>query len=339
MPVWSQSFDSAVKLALPKLMLVPLPTPAAPRESATEGGASTRRSPRESSATAAQGIVPHDLAGTLEPRSLCYGVPTGPGWADCAFLTEPGGVTRSLARIARSHPGASPEVAASYLANWYSAAVVAPAVASYMLLRRVPDLNPARMSLRELDSGWYDRTALHGPAGTVLADARAVAGGAHPARPPDEPARPPDEGADRVVGDLAALRGVLADEILTHLGPFVRELRGRVRLGYPALWGAVAAQCARAFLLTERATGDPDAGRDEADAFFERAAPTMRARPRWHEFVHRGRPYTGMRCGSCCLAHRLGDEYCTTCPFTDDIERERRMRAWIDTQGHGALAV
>ncbi len=313
-------------------MLVPLPAPATPREPAAEGGSSPPRSPRESSATAAQGMVPPSLASALEPRSLCHGVPTGPGWADCAFLSGPAGVTRSLARIARSHPGASPEVAASYLANWYSAAVVAPAIASYVLLRRVPDLGPAGMSLRELDSGWFDRTALHLPVGTVLADSA-------PAEGPVDRATRPHVGSDRVVGDLAALREVLVDEVLTHLSPFVRELRARVRLGYPALWGAVAAQCARAFLLTERATGDPDAGRQEADAFFERAAPTMRARPRWHEFVHRGRPYTGMRCGSCCLAHRLGDEYCTTCPFTDDTERERRMRAWIDTQGNGGLAV
>ncbi|EIV95248.1 IucA/IucC family C-terminal-domain containing protein [Frankia sp. QA3] len=313
-------------------MLAPLPTPATPRKPAADGGSSAPRSSREPSGTAAQGIIPRNLADVLEPRSLCYGVPAGPGWADCAFLTGPHGVARSLARVARAHPGASPEVAASYLANWYSAAVVAPAVASYVLLRRVPDLTPARMSLRVLDSGWFDRTALHRPVGTVLADALPAEGG-------DEHARPPGDGPDRVVGDLAALRGVLVDEVLAHLSPFVRELRARVRLGYPALWGAVAAQCARAFLLTERATGDPEAGRDEADAFFERAAPTMRARPRWHEFVHRGRPYIGMRCGSCCLAHRLGDEYCTTCPFTDDTERERRMRAWIDTQGHGGLAV
>ncbi|WP_256788217.1 (2Fe-2S)-binding protein [Frankia sp. AvcI1] len=315
-------------------MLVPLPTPATPREPATEGGSSPLRSPRESIATAAQGMVPRSLANALEPRGLCLGVPTGPGWADCAFLSGPAGVTRSLARIARSHPGASPEVAASYLANWYAAAVVAPAVASYVLLRRVPDLEPAGMSLRELDSGWFDRTALHLPVGTVLADA-ALAG------PVDRTTarHSGSDRPDRVVGDLAALRGVLVEEVLSHLGPFVRELRARVRLGYPALWGAVAAQCARAFLLTERATGDPDTGRQEADAFFERAAPTMRARPRWHEFVHRGRSYTGMRCGSCCLAHRLGEEYCTTCPFTDDADRERRMRAWIDTQGNGGLAV
>ncbi|MCM3921933.1 (2Fe-2S)-binding protein [Frankia sp. AiPs1] len=313
-------------------MLVPLPTPATPRELATDGGSSTPRSTREPGATATQGIVPRHLADALEPRSLCYGVPTGPGWADCAFLTSPGGVARSLARITRSHPGASAEVAASYLANWYSAAVVAPAVASYVLLRRVPDLDPARMSLRALDSGWFDRTALHLPVATVLAASARVEGAA-------DRANPPGGGSDRVVGDVAALREVLVAEVLAHLTPFVRELRARVRLGYPALWGAVAAQCARAFLLTERATGDPDAGRQEADAFFARAAPTMRARPRWHEFVHRGRPYTGMRCGSCCLAHRLGDEYCTTCPFTDDTERERRMRAWIDTQGNGGLAV
>ncbi|WP_133150913.1 (2Fe-2S)-binding protein, partial [Frankia canadensis] len=145
--------------------------------------------------------------------------------------------------------------------------------------------------------------------------------------------------AGRVVADPAELLSVLVDEVLAHLRPFVGELRSRVRLGRPALWGAVAAQCARSFLLTERVSGDPVLGRDEADAFFALAAPTMLARPRWQEFVHRGRSYVGMRRGSCCLAHRMDEEYCTTCPFTDDLEREQRMRTWIDTQGDGGLAV
>jgi hypothetical protein len=281
------------------------------------------------------------MSGVLAPRGLDVGRPVAAGWADCAFLTGREGVEEALARVRAAH-GATDEVAASYLANWYAAGVVGPAIIFYVLLRRVPALGAAGMSLHRLDSGWFDRTALHRLDVSVLPDDPIVRPGALAAPGCAAPAEGPWVApwrAVRVVPDGDALRGVLVDAVLDHLRPFVGALRARVRLGRPALWGAVAGQCARAFLLTERATGDPAAGRDEADAFFEQASPTLRARPRWHEFVHRGRPYVGMRCGSCCLAHRLGDEYCTTCPFTDDSERERRMRAWIDTQGHGGLAV
>ncbi|CAO5247323.1 (2Fe-2S)-binding protein [Frankia sp. AgKG'84/4] len=281
-----------------------------------------------------------EVSGVLSPRGLDIGRPTGPDWADCAFLSSREGVERSLARVRAAH-GATAEVAASYLANWYAAGVVGPAIASYVLLRRVPALDAAQMSMHWLESGWFDRTALHRHDVTVL-PGDSLAGTLTVGRPGGGLAAATGAqpwGAVRVVPDGDALREALVEAILDHLGPFVGELRARVRLGLPALWGAVAGQCARAFLLTERATGEPATGRDEADAFFERASPTLRARPRWHEFVHRGRPYVGMRCGSCCLAHRLGDEHCTTCPFTDDTEREQRMRAWIDTQGHGGLAV
>ncbi|MCK9894311.1 (2Fe-2S)-binding protein [Frankia sp. AgB32] len=281
-----------------------------------------------------------EVADVLSPRGLDLGRPAGPDWADCAFHSSRQGVERSLERVRAAHD-ATDEVAASYLANWYAAGVVGPAIASYVLLRRVPALDATGMSMHWLDSGWFDRTALHRHDVTVLSGdplARGLTAGTPGSVPTAAPGTEPRETV-RVVPDGDALRDVLVEAILDHLGPFVGELRARVRLGLPALWGAVAGQCARAFLLTERATGDPATGRDEADAFFERASPTLRARPRWHEFVHRGRPYVGMRCGSCCLAHRLGDEHCTTCPFTDDSERERRMRAWIDTQGHGGLAV
>ncbi|MCM3884506.1 (2Fe-2S)-binding protein [Frankia sp. R82] len=326
-------------------------------------GATTPRGGHPAGAAGWQ--VPAAVAESLAPRGLHLGVPDGPPWVSCAELATPAGVAGSLARVRRANPGASAEVAASYLANWYTAAVVGPAIALYVLVRRVPDLAPAQLALSVPDSGWFDRTALYRPVAAALAN-DPLAAGITPATPglgasqgglrgPTAPAGAPaavpapactgdgfgagPDGGIRVVEDAAALRTVLVEEILAHLDPFLRELRAMVRLGRPALWGAAAAQCARAFLLTERATGDPAAGRDEADAFFALATPTMLARPRWQEFVHRGRTYVGMRRGSCCLAHRLDAEYCTTCPFTGDADREQRMRAWIDTQGDGGLAV
>lgn len=346
-------------------MLLPTSPSTPAREPIT--GVATATTPRDGRTGGAPvWSVPSAIVESLAPRGLHFGVPAGAPWVNCAELTTQAGVSESLARVTAANPGASAEVAASYLANWYSAAVVGPAIASYVLLRRVPDLTPAQVALSVPDSGWFDRTALYRPVATALAN-DPLAAGLAPATPGLAPApglgaipglgapptlagatgqldatgapTAPPGGGIRVVETATELRTVLVEEILAHLDPFLRHLRSMVRLGRPALWGAAAAQCARAFLLTERATGDPMTGRDEADAFFALAAPTMLARPRWQEFVHRGRTYIGMRRGSCCLAHRLDAEYCTTCPFTGDADREQRMRTWIDTQGDGGLAV
>ncbi|CAO5190033.1 putative Fe-S protein [Frankia sp. AiPs1] len=351
-------------------MLVPSSPSTPAREPITGAALATR--PGSADRTAPW-PVPSVVAESLAPRGLHFGIPVGPTWVSCARLNTQTGVAESLSRVARANPGASAEVAASYLANWYAAAVVGPAIASYLLLRRVPDLSPQQMALSVPDNGWFDRTALYRPVATALptdpllcaaltgsgplatlgppAASGPVAGsgpaaGSGPGAPlgfgaaADVPGGGDrGEAGIRVAADPERLRAALVEEILAHLEPFLAHLRGMVRLGRPALWGAAAAQCARAFLLTERATGDPAMGRDEADAFFARAAPTMLARPRWQEFVHRGRSYVGMRRGSCCLAHQLDAEYCTTCPFTADADRETRMRAWIETQGDGGLAV
>ena len=285
-------------------------------------------------------------ARVLEPRQAVV-LPADPagggpvalrsaGWMSCARLLTPQGLEQVLAEIRQQH-GASNEVAVSYLAAWYAGNIVGPAIAAFVIAGRVPDLTRERMSVHRTDDGWFDATAFHTSRMTVLPTdplLAAVAADAGPARADLLAA-----GVVDVAEDVPALRARLVAEIVGHLEPVISALRGRARLGLPALWGAVSAQCARTFLLTERVTGDPHRGRQEADAFFALACPPLRARPTWHEFVHRGRHHTGMRRGACCLAHRLTAEFCTTCPFTPDEERERRLRELIDTQGYDVIAV
>ena len=258
----------------------------------------------------------------VEPRSAIVGAPSGDGWLHCADLAAPEMIDGAIALL-QTVQGSSPEVAASYYLGWYAASVAGPAVVCFAVSRRVPSLQVSRMSLHLNDDGWFDVTALSETGTAVLPDDPLVGG----------------DGLVVVADDVHALRTHLAAEVVGHLEPLVEALRARVRLGRPALWGTVSAQCARAFLLTERVSGDPFAGRTEADAFFAVACPPIRARPTWHEFAHRGRQHVGMRRASCCLAHRLTSSYCTTCPFTSTDERDRRLREWVDAQGDGGLAV
>jgi ferric iron reductase protein FhuF len=267
------------------------------------------------------------VAPALEVRAVVApdGDPlSGGDWVDCTDLQSPDRIERALARI-REAQGWRPEAAASSYLGWYTAHVAGPAVAAFTVAHRVPDLAREKMSLHTGDGGYFDATAFHGDGMTVLAH--------------DPVLIMSDETWARTVADGHALRARLVGEVVGHLEPMVATMRSLVRLGLPALWGTVATQCARAFLLTERITGHPHLGRVEADAFFAVASPPLRARPTWHEFVHRGRHHTGMRRGSCCLLHKTTSQYCTTCPFISDTEREHRLRTWIDTQGRGGLAV
>ncbi len=234
-----------------------------------------------------------------------------------------------------------------------------------MLHRQVPDVRAAGMSLHAVPGGCFDLTTFHSGRVTMLAGDPKVGAATRPGRNDyacrvtvfaDGTVTDGDDvtvdtgtdpliridsvkGAVDVVADVGVLRRRLVSGLVDHMEPLVVALRARARLGPPALWGAVATQCGRAFLLTERMTGDPDIGRIEADAFFALARPPMRARPTWFQFTHRGRRQTAMRRGSCCLIHRMSAQYCTTCPFIPDSEHERRLHEWVDTQGDGGLAV
>ncbi|ONH58500.1 Fe-S oxidoreductase [Frankia sp. CcI49] len=277
----------------------------------------------------------------LDHRRAIAGPPPSPdGWIRADQLLDPATLDEALA-VVRDHNQATAEVAVSYFTAWYAATIVGPAIAMFVLTRRVPDLDPAGISVHCHEGGWFDSTAFHRPRLALLRSDPALAdhldlldaevsvelGGTDPIE------------VTRVAADVDALRAQLVGQIIGHLEPVINSLRSRARLGHAALWGAVASQCGRAFLLTERVSGDPHIGRLEADAFFADAAPTLRARPTWQQFVHHGRTYTGMRRGSCCLAHRLTEEFCTACPFVATDEREHRLREWIDAQGPGGLAV
>ncbi|WP_242424926.1 ferric iron reductase [Frankia sp. EI5c] len=294
------------------------------------------------------------MAPALDHRHAIIGPPPSPdGWIRAADLLEPAALDAALAVIREYHE-ATPEVAVSYFTAWYAATIVGPAIAMFVLARRVPDLDPAGLSVHRHEGGWFDATAFHHPRAALLTSDPAAPDPADsdPAAPDpadSDPAAPDPADSDlagsgaveptAVVADVDALRRLLVARIIGHLEPVISTLRSRARLGPAALWGAVASQCGRTFLLTERVSRDPHAGREEADAFFADAAPTLRARPTWQQFVHHGRPYTGMRRGSCCLAHRLTEEFCTACPFVRSDERESRLRQWIDSQGPGGLAV
>lgn len=248
-------------------------------------------------------------------RDVEVGAPCGDGWLAATDLLADGGaeLDARLRAIDDAHGGGLPDVAASYFTGWYAGAVVAPTIGAFVIDRRVPDIGAANVSLHTDEEGWFDRTAVHRPAMTVLVGDPAAG-----------------EPGNRTVTELASLRAVLVTGIVAHLTPVVDAVRARAPLGLRALWGTVADSCAGAFLQVGRGDDGGAGSRAEADAFLAAASPPLRARPRWILVEHDGCDHTFMERGACCLAYKTADHgYCTSCPFTDDAERVQRLRTYL----------
>lgn len=243
-------------------------------------------------------------SGLLERCDLEAGAPAGPRWLACDELAEGPELDRWLSAIA-ARWSAPPQTAASYLLGFYTTGVASAAVACWLLERRVPDLDPANVSLRRARGNWVDGCALHGPRMAVL--------------PADPAAGLPDV---EVADGVDALRGRLAGELLAHLTPLVETVGARAKLGSRVRWGLVADALSLVFLEVGGRLGDQAAAAAEADAVLDQAC-TFRARPAW---VPVGR-HVFLRRAACCLAFTVsGGRYCTSCPAVDDDTRLRRLR-------------
>ena len=116
----------------------------------------------------------------------------------------------------------------------------------------------------------------------------------------------------------------LARDLVALLDPLFAAIRARLPYGTAGMWGQVAD------LL---AAPPPDDGDGLVEALAARAT-RLRARPRWQPVAWAGGVHPALVRGTCCLAHKVGDEgYCTSCPHRSDASRAARTR---DLLGGGA---
>jgi hypothetical protein len=189
---------------------------------------------------------------------------------------------------------------------------LAPAIAGFLVDRRVPCLDPACTAV-----AWAGGTS----------PARLVVCGRFAALPGDEAA---DAGAATVVDGEDALRDRLEAEILGAVAPLVAALEALGGIRARTLWLAAADSVAGTSLWLGQLLGDASLGRREAERIVGRAGSPLHS-PRGR-FVTYGEPPAAQVVhlrATCCLSWRIGDEpdYCPTCPILDEDQRRARIPA------------
>lgn len=241
-----------------------------------------------------------DAAGWVTPAQLC---------AD-----DGAGIERLLGAIGAHWQTGERRIQAAFLIGEYAWYVLAPVLGAYLVERRVPALQPDNVAV------WLEPGDVPGRLGLRTRRFTAL---------PLDPLA--GDANVTLVGDEAALRDVLHDEIVAHMAPLVAAVRRRTPLGVKAQWLEVADRTASAVHYVGELTGDEERGVREAEALVHRpASPLNSPRSRFVTYEHRGVRRTVKLRGACCLSYRLPDHgYCMTCPLIDEPERAQRVRAWI----------
>ena len=244
--------------------------------------------------------------------SACTGVSEGPGWITAAELAADRELLEEiLERIERGCGVRDRPYAGTSLLRTYLWRILTTSVATFLLERRLPDLQAENVALRFVDSGVAERLAFASPRFFALSDDPE-------AGHPDATVLPSGEHF------LDRMRDALAT---THLPTLISALRGlRVRRGTRVLWGAGADVCAEAFMFVGQSLGL------EADAlgFAEEllSGPSPLSGPtNFFVLEQDGRPKTTRVRNTCCLYYKIGNGPCFTCPRTTNEERIARLAA------------
>lgn len=230
------------------------------------------------------------------------GEPRGAGWRRADRLLTAGSVdglvTVAAGRIGREHPGAQPEVvrtvAAAVLLDHWAWALAVVGAGTLGATGEVPDLSPARLSLRVQDGH------LTGVAVQRFADQRGEAGL-----------------RAELTAHLTQLHGLLCAGDAPLLRRSARLLLGgigdAVATALSAQAGALSpADGGRLIALADRLLEDaPGWGRPGWVVLDDGVVPAARTRRRT----------------SCCLWYRLPDQSaCLSCPRLSDDRRAERLR-------------
>jgi hypothetical protein len=253
-------------------------------------------------------------------------VPAGPGWFPLGGLTAGGPIAEWCTRARhRDNPGGLASVAATAVGGALTRAVLGPVSAALLLERRAWDVRACDLAVHRTPDGDLDEIALRSPVALVL---------------PDDPAA--GEPGTTVVADAEALLDRVALSAVAALTPVFEAVRDATRYGLVPLWnGAADAVRSAAVFVPLYAGTDPCAARHLGAALVDALVAHgagVRTRGPDRPFRHREREYTIPVRAACCLSYKTGpqagrtdDDYCTTCPFLEAGDRERRFGSFLDT--------
>jgi ferric iron reductase FhuF-like transporter len=237
-------------------------------------------------------------------------VPDEPGWVRVDELAADRSLLADIMdRIGRAYGEDGRPFTGTSLLRGYLWRMLTPAVAAFLLERRLPDARAESVALRFGGGGSVENVAFAGK-GFVLLPQDPDA--AHPAA-----TVLPSDGEV-----LFSLRDALAETHLAVLAPALRDLG--VRRGSRALGQVFADSCAEAFMFVGRHLGREAEGVGLAGTLL--AGPSPLSAPLNHRVLEYpgGTEATRVR-NTCCLYYKTGNGVCFTCPRKTDEERVREL--------------
>jgi hypothetical protein len=244
--------------------------------------------------------------------SARIGRPDGPGWITAAgLICDHGLLEELLSRIERGCGAGERAYAGTSMLRSYLWRILTPAVAVFLLERRLPDLRAENVALRFGETGFAEGLAFPAPRFLALP-------GDPEAGHPDAEVLPSEEDL------LARMRETFAQTHLPALIPALRDLR--VRRERRALWRAGADVCAEAFMFVGEKLGLQKGACAHAETMLSGDSP-LSGPTNFFVLEQDGRPKTTRVRNTCCLYCRVGDGACFTCPRTTNAERIERRAA------------
>jgi hypothetical protein len=204
-----------------------------------------------------------------------------------------------------------PYVAGSAFIIAYLTRVTWPAIALYVLERRVPRVTLDNLALHR-DGERIVGTALSHPFFALL---------------PGDPAANHQDA--EVVSDEAALYARLKEWLFeANLNIVIPALRRAARASLRVSRNAVAASCAQAFRQLYAAADNPDIVANEARAFFTDPTSPVHREATIELLEHQGKRGLFSRRSGCCLWWRSekSNDYCSNCVLLTSEQQNERFR-------------
>jgi hypothetical protein len=236
------------------------------------------------------------------------------GWIDAPSLFE--GDDRRLSAMVMAHGRErwgteNSHAAGSAFIIAYLTRVTWPAIAQYVLERRVPRVTLNNLALHR-DGERIVGTALIHPSFALL---------------PGDPAANHQDA--EVVTDAAALYVRLKEWLFeANLNIVIPALRRAARASLRVSRNAVAASCAQAFRQLYAAADNPGIVANEAHAFFSDSTSPVHREVTIEPIEHQGKRGLFSRRAGCCLWWRSekSNDYCSNCVLVPRERQDERFR-------------
>jgi hypothetical protein len=239
--------------------------------------------------------------------SARLGVPDGPAWVTVSRLASDGDLLDELlGRIGKKYETNNRSITGTFLLRSCLWRVLTPAVAAFLLDRRMPDLSAGNVALSFDENGYASGLILRG--------------GRFAALPPDPAAGHPDAVVLSSGEELLAWgRNRLAEDHLPPLFDALRRSRSR-----RAMWATAVDVICEAFMYVGGWLGRQQEALGCAESMLSGDSP-LSGPTNYFTLEYDGSSEMTRVRNACCLYYKIGDGACYTCPRTSNEERIERL--------------